>query len=67
MGGPVQQSTFAAALGGAVAGLMVWALNNYAHANIPELQAQAISTIVMLCLAHWVPDTQPAAPTAPKA
>jgi len=62
MGGPVQNSTFAVGVGSAAALLVVWALNTYAHANIPAEEAGAINTLVALLLSHFVPDVPAASP-----
>lgn len=65
MGGPVQQSTFAGAVGATASVLIIWALNTYAHAAIPDVIGSTFSTLITLLLVHFVPDTQPATP-APK-
>ncbi len=66
MGGPLQQSTFAVVIGGATATLVIWALNTYFHAAIPDTIGGTVTTLVVALLSHFVPDTGASSP-APKA
>jgi hypothetical protein len=57
-----------AGLGAAVTTVLVWAANQYGHAQIPDIVQGAITTIVTTALAYFVPnaDAQPVAAPAAK-
>jgi hypothetical protein len=52
----VQNSTFAATVGGAVTIVIVWALQTWTTLSIPPEVASAFTTIIMAVLTHLVPD-----------
>jgi len=47
-----------AGFGGAVTTIVVWLLNTYAHANIPDYVQGSILTIVSTALVYFVPATK---------
>jgi hypothetical protein len=49
--------TYAAILGGAATTILVWGLNTYAHAQIPDIVGGSISTIFTALLVFFVPNT----------
>jgi len=59
----VQNSTFAATVGGAVTAIVIWALQTWAQLAIPPEIASAITTIIMAVLTHLVPDVARDTPT----
>lgn len=58
----VQNSTFAAAIGGAVTTIVMWAAKTWLHSDIPIEVGTAVTTIIMALITHLVPDTNAAAP-----
>ena len=64
MGGPVQNSTFVASVVGGIMATVFWAANTYWLSShpIPGDIASGLTVAIMALVAHFVPDTQPAAP-----
>jgi hypothetical protein len=59
----VQNSTFAATVGGAVTAIVIWALQTRWQLAIPPEIAASITTIIMAVLTHFVPDVARDTPT----
>jgi len=54
----VQNSTFAATVGGAVTIILVWAIESWTQQKIPSEIASSATTIIMAVLTHFVPDAK---------
>ena len=59
----VQNSTFAATVGGAVTAIVMWAMKTWGQTDIPAEVATSVTTIVMAVITHLVPDTASTSPT----